>query len=53
MRGAGRSSERLPVYDPAALKEQMRDIVETYGLPRPPPIKKCRRFGQTANRLRK
>ena len=44
VRGAGRSSERLPVYDPAALKEQMRDVVETYGLPRPPPIKKCRRF---------
>ena len=45
MRGAGRSGERLPVYDPAALKEQMRDVVETYGLPRPPPIKKCKRFG--------
>ena len=25
-------------------REQMRDVVETYGLPRPPPIKKCRRF---------
>ena len=49
LRGAG-NGERLPVYAPDVVQRQMRDIVSRHGLPVPPPLCKCKRFGPPGRR---
>ena len=47
LRGAG-NGERLPVYAPDVVQQQMKDVVGRHGLPVPPPLARCKRFGPPA-----